>query len=64
MIRKDIRSISSSYDVAIIDMPYNLFSVITPEEQLEMLESAWGFTDKLVIVTLELIDSIIIKSWI
>ncbi len=60
--RKDIRSISSSYDVAIIDMPYNLFSVITPEEQLEMLESAWRFTDKVVIVTLEPIDSIIIKA--
>lgn len=60
--RKDIRNISNSYDVAIIDMPYNIFSVITPEEQLEMLESTWRFTDKVVIVTLEPIDSIIVKA--
>lgn len=59
---KDIRNISNSYDVAIIDMPYNLFSVITPEEQLQMLESARSFTNKVVIVTLEPIDSIIVKS--
>lgn len=60
--RKDIRNISNSYDVAIIDMPYNVFSAITPEEQLEMLESTWRFTDKVVIVTLEPIDSIIVKA--
>lgn len=56
---KDIRNITGSYDVAIIDMPYNLCSVITPEEQLEMLQSTYGFADKVVIVTIEPIDSII-----
>lgn len=56
---KDIRKVNGSYDVAIIDMPYNLCSVITPEEQLEMLQSTYKFADKVVIVTIEPIDSII-----
>jgi tRNA G10 N-methylase Trm11 len=59
---KDIRKVTGSYDVSIIDMPYNLCSVITPEEQLEMLQSTYGFADKVVIVTIEPIDSIIRKA--
>lgn len=59
---KDIRKVTGSYDVAIIDMPYNLCSVITPEEQLEMLQSTYEFADKVVIVTIEPIDSIIGKA--
>ncbi|WP_407271375.1 TRM11 family SAM-dependent methyltransferase [Radiobacillus sp. PE A8.2] len=59
---KDIREISSNYDVAIIDLPYNLCSVITIEEQLEMLECAREFARKVVLVTVEQIDSIIDKA--
>jgi tRNA G10 N-methylase Trm11 len=59
---KDIRQVTGSYDVAIIDMPYNLCSVITPEEQLEMLQSTYRFANKVVIVTIEPIDSIIGKA--
>ena len=50
---KDIRNVTDSYDVAIIDMPYNLCSVITPEEQLEMLQSTRRFANKVVIITIE-----------
>lgn len=56
---KDIRNVTGNYDVAIIDMPYNLCSVITPEEQLEMLQSTREFANKVVIVTIEPIDPII-----
>lgn len=56
---RDIREVAGHYDVAVIDMPYNLCSVITPEEQLEMLQSTREFADKVVIVTIEPIDSII-----
>jgi tRNA G10 N-methylase Trm11 len=59
---RDIRNITDRYDVAIIDMPYNLCSVITPEEQFEMLQSARKFADKLVIITIEPIDSIITRA--
>jgi predicted RNA methylase len=56
---RDIRKVTGSYDVAIIDMPYNLCSVISPQEQLELLQSAYSFANKIVIVTIEPIDSII-----
>ena len=59
---RDIRNVTDKYDVAIIDMPYNLCSVITPEEQFEMLQSARKFADKLVIITIEPIDSIITRA--
>lgn len=58
----DIRDITEHYDVAIIDLPYNLCSVITPEEQLEMLQSARRFANKVVIVTVEPIDEIIVNA--
>lgn len=58
----DIRDITNHYDVAIIDLPYNLCSVITPEEQLELLQSARRFARKIVVVTVEPIDEIIINA--
>jgi tRNA G10 N-methylase Trm11 len=58
----DIRDITNHYDVAIIDLPYNLCSVITPEEQLEMLQSARRFADKVVVVTVEPIDEILLNA--
>lgn len=58
----DIRDITNHYDVAIIDLPYNLCSVITPEEQLEMLQSARRFANKVIMVTVEPIDEIIINA--
>ncbi|WP_256942524.1 TRM11 family methyltransferase [Bacillus sp. OV166] len=58
----DIREITNHYDVAIIDLPYNLCSVITPDEQLEMLQSARRIADKVVVVTVESVDEILIKA--
>lgn len=54
---RDIRNVTDHYDAAIIDLPYNLCSVITPDEQLEMLQSARRFANRLVVVTVEHIDS-------
>lgn len=56
----DIRDISNHYDVAIIDLPYNLCSVITYDEQVEMLKSARRFAKKVVIITVEPIDEILL----
>lgn len=55
----DLMEVTGHYDVAIIDMPYNLCSVITAQEQLDMLQSTRTFADKAVIVTIEPIDPII-----
>ncbi|WP_044338933.1 TRM11 family SAM-dependent methyltransferase [Rossellomorea aquimaris] len=54
---KDINDVKDSYDVAVIDLPYNLCSVITDDEQLDMLRSARRFATKVVIVTLEDVDA-------
>ncbi len=58
----DIRDITNHYDVAIIDLPYNLCSVISPEEQLEMLQSARRLANKVVVVTVEPVDEILLKA--
>lgn len=58
----DIRDITNHYDVAIIDLPYNLCSVITPDEQLAMLQSARRIADKVVVVTVEPVDEILLKA--
>ncbi|MDQ0230914.1 tRNA G10 N-methylase Trm11 [Metabacillus malikii] len=56
---RDIRDITEKYEVAIIDMPYNLCSVVSDKEKFEMLQSARGFAKKMVIVTTEDIDGIL-----
>ncbi|MFZ3580424.1 TRM11 family SAM-dependent methyltransferase [Virgibacillus sp. DJP39] len=58
----DIRDITDHYDVAIIDLPYNLCSFITTEEQLEILESARRFANKVVVVTVEPIDGVLLTA--
>lgn len=59
---EDMRAITQHYDVAIIDLPYNLCSVISPEEQLEMLQSARRFADRVVVVTVEPVDEVLIRA--
>lgn len=55
----DVRTLTGSYDTAIIDMPYNLCSVITEGEQLEMLLSVRKLAGKAIVITTETIDAII-----
>ena len=59
---KDILDVTGFYDVAIIDMPYNLCSVLDPDKQLDMLRSARSFARKVVVVTIETIDYLIEKA--
>jgi tRNA G10 N-methylase Trm11 len=58
----DIRFIQGSFDAAILDLPYNLCSVSSPDDQLEMLQSARGFARKVVIITTEFIDALITNA--
>nr|WP_280771286.1 RsmD family RNA methyltransferase [Salipaludibacillus daqingensis] len=59
---KDMKTITGDYDVAIIDMPYNLCSVITEEEKVDMFKSARMFAKKIVVVTIESVDEALKKS--
>lgn len=54
-----ISEVTKKYDVAIIDMPYNLLTRATPEEQQSILEHARKITAKLVVVTSEDMDAMI-----
>ncbi|GGE56029.1 TRM11 family SAM-dependent methyltransferase [Priestia taiwanensis] len=51
-----IQEITETYDVAIIDMPYNLFTHATREDQFDIIKHARRCTKKLVVVTIEPID--------
>ncbi|WP_376768658.1 TRM11 family SAM-dependent methyltransferase [Paenibacillus foliorum] len=58
----DISDITASYDVAIIDMPYNLFSTTTPEEQFSILQHARRIASKVIVITIESIDEMIANA--
>lgn len=54
-----IAEVEEQYDVAIIDMPYNLYTHATPADQLAILKDAHPFTDKLLVVTIETMDHMV-----
>ena len=54
-----ISAITNSYDVAIIDLPYNLYTSITPEDQAAIVQQTRRIADKAVIITIETIDQVI-----
>ena len=51
-----ISEVSKHYDVCIIDLPYNLYTHITREEQMDIISQARRIADKCLIVTIETID--------
>ena len=58
----DMHTIEEKYDVAIIDMPYGLFTATTLEKQIALMKTARRITNKLVIVTFEDMDTHIIEA--
>ncbi|MCM3387024.1 RsmD family RNA methyltransferase [Ureibacillus chungkukjangi] len=54
-----ISEVSEHYDVCIIDLPYNLYTHITREEQFDIIKQARRIADKCVIVTIETIDDLV-----
>lgn len=58
----DIADITEHYDVAFIDMPYNLYSSITPEEQFAIMVNARRIADRVVIVAIEAMDEMIAEA--
>lgn len=57
-----ISEVTTTYDAAIIDMPYNLFTHITAEGQQDILKDARRITSKLVVVTIEPMDHMITEA--
>ncbi|WEG14788.1 RNA methyltransferase [Pullulanibacillus sp. KACC 23026] len=59
VLLRDMHDIQDHFDSAIIDMPYNLCSVISDDEKLRMMRSARRMTDRLVIITVEPLETLI-----
>lgn len=57
-----ISDVTEQYDVAIIDLPYNLYTHATPEEQFNILKHARRIAEKAVIITIETIDEMIMEA--
>lgn len=53
---KDMHTLEDRYDVAIVDLPYGLFSPTTLKDQTDIMKTARKIADKLVIVTFEDMD--------
>lgn len=51
-----IEDITENYDVAIVDLPYNLYTHASWDEQFEILKHARRIAKKVVIVTIESMD--------
>ncbi|MDV6378047.1 RNA methyltransferase [Sporosarcina sp. GW1-11] len=54
-----IAEVKEVYDIAIIDMPYNLFTHITAEGQLAILKEARRFAKSCLIITIENMDDML-----
>ncbi|WP_240758422.1 RNA methyltransferase [Lysinibacillus sp. SGAir0095] len=54
-----ISEVNDHYDVCIIDLPYNLYTHISREEQIDIIKQARRISDKCLIVTIETIDDLI-----
>nr|WP_323125834.1 methyltransferase domain-containing protein [Gracilibacillus oryzae] len=59
---KDIADEEGYYDVAIIDLPYNLSAKATQEEQFTIIRHARKIADRVVILTIEDIDEMILSA--
>lgn len=58
----DIKDIEEKFDVAIIDLPYGLFTPIRPNEQMNIINSARKIADKLILVTFEDMDEFVYNA--
>lgn len=54
-----IQDVTKSYDVAIIDMPYNIFTHASPEDQQLILNHARRIAKKVIVVTIDTVDDMI-----
>ncbi|PIC64291.1 RNA methyltransferase [Sporosarcina sp. P13] len=57
-----IAEVKEQYDIAIIDMPYNLFTHITAEGQLAILKEARRFAKSCLILTIENMDNMLTEA--
>jgi len=57
----DMNDIQEKFDVAIVDLPYNIFTQVTPGEQLAIMDNTRKIADRMVIITFEDMEKQIIS---
>lgn len=58
----DMHTIEEKFDVAIVDLPYGIFTHTTLEAQSDIIKTARRLADKVIIVTFEQMEDLIISS--
>lgn len=58
----DMNDIKEKFDIAIVDLPYGIFTSITPEQQLAIMCSTRRIANSMVIVTFEHMETQIISA--
>lgn len=58
----DMNNINEIFDVAIVDIPYGLFSPVTLKEQMDIINTSRRIARKLVIITFEDMDDLITSA--
>ena len=57
-----MHNINEVFDVAIVDIPYGLFSPVTLKEQVDIINTSRRIARKLVIITFEDMDNLITSA--
>lgn len=58
----DMHTIEEKFDIAIVDIPYGIFTHTTLKDQTDIIKTARRIADKVIIVTFEEMDDLIISS--
>jgi tRNA (guanine10-N2)-dimethyltransferase len=58
----DMHDINEIFDVAIVDIPYGLYSPVTLQEQVDIISTSRRIASKMVIITFEDMDNLIISA--
>ncbi|CAG7635682.1 hypothetical protein PAESOLCIP111_03692 [Paenibacillus solanacearum] len=59
---RDIHALTGHYDAAVLDLPYNLCSVISQEQLLAMLRSVRALAGRVVLIATDLIDELALQT--
>lgn len=57
-----ISEVQEHYDVAIIDMPYNIYSHVSPEEEYDIIYQARRIADRVLFITVDTIDHLLERA--
>lgn len=57
--KRSIHEIEDTYDIAIVDLPYNLFTHITEEETEQLLSSAERIAKRVIVIAIDPVDDML-----